>query len=158
MTKGIQELTLLSDTIEIEGISFYKSFFILNSSDKSRRLSFNAGLYCDSKNFYIIPSVRNLGLTKKHLKGVTEAAEEATVGLNDETFNEQIESLKSLVGHRISFSKLREVILGDNQDIPKINHLKFDAFKNSIRFAIGNLSVPRDKLTIIHTTINLANC
>ena len=28
LTKGIQELTLLSDTIEIEGISFYKSFFI----------------------------------------------------------------------------------------------------------------------------------
>ena len=27
LTKGIQELTLLSDTIEIEGISFYKSFF-----------------------------------------------------------------------------------------------------------------------------------
>jgi threonyl-tRNA synthetase len=34
ITKGIQELTLLSDTIEINGVNFQKSFFILNSSDK----------------------------------------------------------------------------------------------------------------------------
>lgn len=128
--KGIQELTLLSDTIEIEGINFYKSFFILNSSDKSRRLSFNAGLYCDSKNFYVVSSIKNLGLTKKHLKGVTEAAEIASEGLNGETFNEQIESLQNLVGHRISLSKLKDSIVVDTE--VKADNMKFDAFKNAI--------------------------
>jgi hypothetical protein len=128
--KGIQELTLLSDSIEIEGVNFYKSFFILNSSDKSRRLSFNAGLYSDDKNFYVVSSIKNLGLTKKHLKGVTEAAEMASEGLNGETFNEQIESLQNLVGHRISLSKLKESIVVDSEI--KAEHMKFDAFKNAI--------------------------
>lgn len=128
--KGVQELTLLSDSIEIEGVNFYKSFFILNSSDKSRRLSFNAGLYSDVKNFYVVSSIKNLGLTKKHLKGVTEAAEMASEGLNGETFNEQIESLQNLVGHRISLSKLKESIVVDSEI--KAEHMKFDAFKNAI--------------------------
>lgn len=130
ITKGIQELTLLSDTIEIEGVNFYKSFFILNSSDKSRRLSFNAGLYCDTKNFYLVSSVKNLGLTKKHLRGVTQAAEIASTGLDGETFNEQIESIASLVGHKISLSNLRGCIIKDNE--VKADHLKFDALKNAI--------------------------
>ena len=29
LTKGIQELTLLSDSIDIEGVTFHKSFFIV---------------------------------------------------------------------------------------------------------------------------------
>jgi hypothetical protein len=132
LTRGRQSLTLISDTVEIGGVEFYKSFYILNSTDKSRRLSFNAGL--KSANFYTI-GMNNVGLTKKHLTGVTQAAEDASVGLNGETFDEQIESLQSLVGHRIQFSKLRQIILGDKEEVPQINHRKFDAFKNSVRFA-----------------------
>jgi hypothetical protein len=156
--KGIQELTLLSDSIEIEGVNFYKSFFILNSSDKSRRLSFNAGLYSDVKDFYVVSSIKNLGLTKKHLKGVTEAAEMASEGLNGETFNEQIESLQNLVGHRISLSKLKESIVVDSEI--KAEHMKFDAFKNAIiyyssegRLKLSSsqyvtLKIPSEKLEI----------
>lgn len=151
INKGIQELTLLSDSIEIEGINFYKSFFILNSSDKSRRLSFNAGLYCDTKNFYVVSSVKNIGLTKKHLKGVTKAAEEASIGLNGETFTEQIESIKSLIGHRISLSKLQECIVLD-KDV-KSDHLKFDAFKNSIIYyaSEGRLKLTSSQYTTLKT-------
>lgn len=138
LTRGRQELRLISDMVKVGGIDFYKSFYILNSTDKSRKLSFNIGLYSDTSKFYIISGVKNVGLTKKHLKGVTHAAEEATLGINDETFNEQIESLNSIVGHRIKISKLREVILGDKPEIPQINHKKFDAFKNSIRFAASD--------------------
>ncbi len=151
ITKGIQELTLLSDTIEINGINFQKSFFILNSSDKSRRLSFNAGLYCDSKNFYVVSSVRNLGLTKKHLKGVTKAAEEASTGLDGETFTQQIEDIKSLVGHRISLSKLKDIIVLDNE--VKADHMKFDAFKNSIIYyaSEGQLKLTQNQYTTLRT-------
>jgi hypothetical protein len=149
---GQQYLKLISDSVEVGGVEFYKSFYILNSSDKSRRLSFNVGLYSEVSKFYVVNSSKNIGLTKKHLKGVTQAGEEATIGLNDETFNEQIELLKSLVGHRISFSKLREVILGD-KDIPKINHLKFDAFKNYIRFASsdGQFTISKDQRDMLFT-------
>jgi len=151
ITKGIQELTLLSDTIEINGVNFQKSFFILNSSDKSRRLSFNAGLYCDSKNFYVVSSVRNLGLTKKHLKGVTKAAEEASTGLDGETFTQQIEDINSLVGHRISLSKLKDIIVLDNE--VKADHMKFDAFKNSIIYyaSEGRLKLTQNQYTTLRT-------
>ncbi len=151
ITKGIQELTLLSDSIEIEGINFHKSFFILNSSDKSRRLSFNAGLYCDTKNFYVVSSLRNIGLTKKHLKGVTKAAEEASTGLNGETFTEQIESIKSLIGHRISLSKLQECVVLDKE--VKSDHLKFDAFKNAIIYyaSEGRLKLTSTQYSTLRT-------
>ena len=137
MTSGRQYLKLISDKVQVGGLDFYKSFYILNSTDKTRRLSFNVGLYCDTRDFYVV-GVNNVGLVKKHLKGVTEAAEAATEGLNGETFNEQIESMNSLVGHQISFSKIREVILGDKKEIPQINHRKFDAFKNMIRYAVSD--------------------
>lgn len=151
LTKGIQELTLLSDVVEIEGINFTKSFFILNSSDKSRRLSFNAGLYCESKNFYVISSVKNLGLTKKHLKGVTEAAELSSTGLNDETFNEQINYIKELIGHKISISKLKLSIVPDIDN--KSDHMKFNAFKNSIIYyaSDGRLSLTSDQFKLLRT-------
>ena len=131
---GQQYLQLISDSVEIGGINFYKSFYILNSSDKSRRLSFYAGLH--SEKYYSIGN--NVGMSKKHLKGVTEAADVASIGFNGETFDDQIQALQNLVGHRIKLSKIREVILGDKEDIPQINHRKFDAFKNSIRFADGD--------------------
>jgi hypothetical protein len=134
LTRGVQYLELLSDSIDINGQKYHKSFYILNSSDKSRRLSFNAGLYCEDANFYIISNVKNVGLTKKHLKGVTQAAEVASAGLNGETFDEQVEALQSIVGHRVAFSKIRQIILGEGE-ITQISHRKFDAFKNSIRWA-----------------------
>ena len=138
LTRGQQSLTLVSDGVEIGGVEFHKSFYILNSTDKSRRLSFNAGLKSD--NFYTI-GMNNVGLTKKHLTGVTQAAEDASVGLTGETFDEQIEALTSLVGHRIQFSKLRQIILGEKEEIPQINHRKFDAFKNSVRYASSDRKI-----------------
>ncbi len=132
ITKGQQYLQLISDSVEIGGINFYKSFYILNSTDKSRRLSFYAGLH--SEKYYFI-GANNVGMSKKHLTGVTEAAEFASNGLSGETFDEQIEALQNLVGHRIQFSKIRQVILGDKEEISQVNHRKFDAFKNSIRYA-----------------------
>lgn len=132
---GKQTLQLISDKVEIGGVDFYKSFYILNSTDKSRRLSFNIGLRSESKDFYLVGN--NASLVKKHLKGVTQAAEDASLSIDAETFNEQLESINSLVGHRIKFSKLREIILDNDNfdDVAKISHRKFDAFKNSIRWS-----------------------
>lgn len=155
--KGIQSLSLLSDIIEIQGVNYHKSFFILNSSDKSRRLSFNAGLYSEEKKLYIITSIKEVGLTKKHLRGVTEAAELASIGLNGDTFNEQIESIKSLIGHRIHLSKLRDIIVDDKE--VKANHLKFDAFKNSIIYynAEGRLKLSNEQRNLLRTSSDKLN-
>lgn len=133
--KGQQFLQLISDSVNIGGIEFYKSFYILNSTDKSRRLSFHAGLH--SRDYYFIGS-NNVGLSRKHLTGVNEAAEDASKALSGETFNEQIEALQNLLGHRIQFSKIRQVILGEKEEIPQVNHRKFDAFKNLVRYAASD--------------------
>lgn len=145
ITRGTQYLVLMSDKIEIGGVKFYKSFYILNSTDKSRRLHFSAGLHSDK--FYTI-GANNIGLNKLHLKGVTKAAEDASVGLNGETFEEQIKSIESLLGHKVLFSKIREIILGDKKEIPDINHRKFDAFKNSLKYSAldGNVKLSNDEI------------
>jgi len=142
---GKQYLQLISDSIQVGGVDFYKSFYILNSSDKSRRLSFNVGLYSDKNDLYVI-GASNTGLIKKHLKGVTQAAEVASEGLNGETFNEQIEAMESIVGHKVAFSKLREIILGEG-DVPQINHRKFDAFKNNVRYVANKIELVQSKLS-----------
>lgn len=129
---GIQSLTLLSDDVRIGGVDFNKSFSILNSSDRTRSLSFNVGLKSKSNDFYTMHSQNN-SLNKKHLNGVTKLVNDLSDNLNDETFDEQIKSIESLVGHKISLSKIREIIIGDNLEVPKVNHYKFDAFKNIIR-------------------------
>ena len=88
---GRQTLELLSDVVEIGGVDFHKSFYIVNSTDKSRRLSFNIGLRSGSRNFYMV-GINNASLVKKHLKGVTQAAEEASK-FDGESFNEQVEAI-----------------------------------------------------------------
>lgn len=143
---GKQYLQLISDTVEVGGTEFHKSFYILNSSDKSRRLSFNVGLFSEKSDLYVIGS-SNTGLIKKHLKGVTQAAEIASDGLNGETFDEQIQAMESIVGHKVSFSKLREIILGDNKEIPQVNHRKFDAFKNNVRYVANKIELIQTKLS-----------
>jgi hypothetical protein len=129
MKRGIQYLTLLSDEVDINNHPYYKSFYILNSSDKSRRLNLNLGLYRSDNNIYFVSGLSNMSLCKKHLTGVTKAAEESAFSLDGETFDDQINSIKSLVGERVMFSKLREIIVDKDQ---QINHRKFDAFKNQL--------------------------
>lgn len=133
--KGQQYLQLISDTINVGGIDFYKSFYILNSTDKSRRLSFYAGLH--THNFYYI-GANNVSLSRKHLTGVNIAAEDASKSLSGETFKEQILALENLLGHRVKFSNIRQVILGEAEQVPLVNHRKFDAFKNWLRYAASD--------------------
>lgn len=153
---GLQSLTLISDPVDINGNEFHKSFFILNSTDRSRKLSFDLGLYSRSKNFFTIHS-SNIGLSKRHLRGVTKAAEESTQNINVETFDQQINDIKSLIDHKVKLSNIRDIIVDENL---KVNHNKFDSFKWSIlnfqsegRVQLSNdqkmmLRMPSEKLQI----------
>ena len=150
---GIQELILLSDEVEIAGINYYKAFFILNSSDKSRRLSMNLGLYQADNGTYLVSNIKNFSLITKHLKGITDKAEVAAQNIDVETFDEQINSIRSLVGERVMLSQVRNIIVDKDQ---KVNHNKFDALKNSLRWnskkltkeQVGVLMTPSEKLNI----------
>ena len=156
MKRGTQELTILSDDVEINGTQFYKAFFILNSSDKSRRLNMNMGLYRADNNSYLVSAIRNMSLSKKHLRGVTQSAEEVSQKIDVETFDEQIASIKSLIGESVLLSKVRDIIV--DKDL-QVNHRKFDALKNMLRWSqtdkailtsqqINTLATPSEKLTI----------
>jgi len=154
MRKGIQELILLSDEVEIASINYYKAFFILNSSDKSRRLNLNLGLYQADNGTYLVSSIKNFSLTTKHLKGITDKAEVATSTIDVETFSEQIDSIRNLVGERVMLSEVKNTIVDKDQ---KVNHNKFDALKNVLRWNFSKsltkeqvrlLSTPSEKLII----------
>jgi len=150
---GIQELILLSDEVEIAGINYYKAFFILNSSDKSRRLSMNLGLYQADNGTYLVSNIKNFSLITKHLKGITDKAEVAAQNIDVETFDEQINSIRSLVGERVMMSQVRNIIVDKDQ---KVNHNKFDALKNVLRWNSKKLTkeqviflmTPSEKLNI----------
>lgn len=152
---GVQELVLLSDEIKIGDYQFQKSFFILNSSDKSRKLNFDTGLYAKDQNFYMISKAKNVGLTKKHLKGVTKAAEDAIDQINDETFDDQISAISRLIGHRVQLSKIKDVLV-DDPDV-NINHQKFDSFKNQIIYENykNRLKLTDDQYRILRTPSKL---
>ena len=139
--KGVQELILLSDEVEINEMRFQKSFFILNSSDRSRKLNFNIGLFSKTNNIYII---KNIGLSKKHLNGVTEIAEESIKNINDEVFSEQIDMMRSLVGHKVLLSNIKKIIVND-PDV-NVNHMKFDSFKN---YFLNRYCLHEDQLKIL---------
>jgi hypothetical protein len=152
---GIQELVLLSDEVTIGDVKFHKSFYILNSTDKSRRLNMNMGLFRSDNKSYVVGSIKNMSLSKKHLKGVTDAAEQESQKIDVESFDEQINSIKSLIGESVYLSKVREIIV--DKDL-KINHRKFDALKNMLvssttdRVSVTDsqfktLTTPSEKLT-----------
>jgi hypothetical protein len=147
MRRGIQELILLSDEVEIAGINYYKAFFILNSSDKSRRLNMNLGLYQADNGCYLVNSIKNFSLTTKHLKGISDKAEVATSTIDIETFDEQIQNIRSLVGERVMMSKVREIIIDKDQ---KVNHNKFDALKNVLRYDYSK-SLTNDQKELLRT-------
>ena len=131
---GIQMLELVSEQIDINGMVFHKSFFIINSTNKTRALSFNLGL--KATGFFMVGS--NLNLYKKHYKGITEESDNITGDVDVESFDDQIDSVKKLFNNKVLFSNVRKVILGEDMDIPKVSHMKFDAFKNAIRYNNNN--------------------
>lgn len=147
MKRGIQELTLLSDKVEINGTPYYKAFFILSSSDKSRKLNINLGLYRSDNNTYLISGIQNVSLSKRHVLGITKLAEDAAFYIDGETFDEQVKSIESLVGEQVKLSKLREIIVDKDQ---KINHRKFDAFKSQVLY-YNKLKLTNEQYSLLRT-------
>ena len=102
---GKQEIRLYSNKIDVKGEEFTKTFYLLNSSDKSRALSLTYGLSHPYFNFVS----SNGAIYKKHYKGITEYVEER-VDLKDEIFDQIIESLSNLIGKHIMMSNAQRVI------------------------------------------------
>jgi|TARA_R110002153_G_scaffold6210_5_gene28380 hypothetical protein len=130
---GVQDLKLVSDSVEINGINFSKVFYITNSTDKSRRLSFRVGLFSDRKNIHYVNSFKELEFNKKHYSGINKKVNETFQNIDKQVFDEQIESLRSLVGHQIKLSNIKKVIMGENdENIKTSDKNRFLVFKNAV--------------------------
>jgi hypothetical protein len=153
---GIQYLELVSDEVDLGNDRvFYKTFYILNSTNRTRKLSFSMGLKSREENYSFIMN-NNMSLTKRHLTGIVDIANKKSEAIEGELFEEQIQYIKRLDNHKVKFSNLRDTILmGDRAEdgsIPDINHKKFDILKRRMNFSfLSNehllmLSTPSEKM------------
>lgn len=102
---GRQELRLQSEAIEVKGVKFFKTFFILNSSDRTRALNIAYGL--ENEKFTFISDKNSIN--KRHYNGITDLVADVS-DFDDTIFNEQLEVLGDLMGTHIKMSKLQEII------------------------------------------------
>lgn len=136
---GVQYLKLASESVEIGDMTFKKSFYITNSSDKSRKLSFNVGLYSDKSNIHYINSYKELDFCRRHLRGINKKVEKVFKNIDREIFDEQIESLRSLIGHEIRLSNIKKVIMGTKEKKTKADVHRFLMFKKACVDYYGNM-------------------
>lgn len=106
LVRGVQEIRLYSKPEIIKGEEFRRTFYLLNSSDKSRALSFSYGLRHNNFDFILKGGTIN----KKHYKGITDYVEER-IDLDDTIFQQQIEVLKKIIGDQILMSNVQKVIV-----------------------------------------------
>lgn len=86
----------------------------------------NMGLLKGDNGSYSIGHIKNLGLSKRHTRGVTSMAEEVSNSINAETFQEQVDALSSLVGQSVYLSSVKNIIV--EKDL-KVHHSNFDNFR-----------------------------
>jgi hypothetical protein len=133
-TGGIQEIRLFSDKVTIGEDVYEKCFYFLNSTDKTRVLNMNLGFYNRTKDVYFAFSKSEFSLRKKHLTGVTEAANSLTIKFSEQPFDEEIKAMKSLLNHSVKLSKIQEILVQTEResDTNSSGHLRFDAFKTAL--------------------------
>ena len=102
---GRQEIKLFSYPEMIGGEFFTRSFYLLNSSDKSRALSFSYGLR--HNNFHYISTKGSI--YKKHYNGITEYVEDR-LDLDDTIFQEQLEIIGKIIGDSILMSNVQKLV------------------------------------------------
>ncbi len=133
-TGGIQEIRLYSEQVTIGEDVYEKCFYFLNSTDKTRVLNMNLGFYCRTKNVYLAFTKSEFSLRKKHLTGVTEAANNVSMKFDEQPFEDEIKSIKSLLNHSVKLSKIQEILIAPERDTDtnSTGHLRFDAFKTAL--------------------------
>lgn len=132
---GRQEIRLHSFPEIIDGETFTRSFYLLNSSDKSRALSFNYGL--KHNNFQYISDKGSI--YKKHYNGITKYVEDR-IDLDDTIFQEQLELMRLIIGDTILMSNVQKLITGCEEikksKVTLFNN--FNKFKNLLYTATEN--------------------
>lgn len=159
---GIQEIQLLSDIVMINGITFRKSFYIINSTDRSRPLDYYLGLYCkesttDSDMNYISDSKLSIServkSNKKHYSKNMKEVAEFHFNLDANIFDEQIKDLNLLIGAKINYSDLRKTLLStnDEKNAKPSKHVEFDLLRKKIENMANDLGLDKGQYAMLKT-------
>lgn len=149
---GIQELTLYSETIIIAGDEYTKSFHILNSTNKTRKLNVNIGLVRRKDNSKCISSIENLSVCRRHYVGITQIVEDLSTTISENSFTSQAKSIESLIGKKVMLSNVYEVMIEGGKTKVAID--KFDKLKYNLVYSndkIDNLSDSQRKTLLSGT-------
>lgn len=125
LNSTVQQVVLLSDEIDINGTKFSKAFYIVNSTDKTRVLNLDYGLYNRDTG---ISLVINELFDKRDFKGGVTNNRVSSIDYSRINFEPIINLVKNYMVSDLKLSDIRNVILNysDVDDINKSNHLKFD--------------------------------
>lgn len=135
---GRQEIQLVSYPEIIKGETFKRAFYLLNSSDKSRALSFSYGL--KHNNFQYISTKGTI--YKKHYTGITKFVKDI-VDLDDTIFQEQLELMGKIIGDSILMSNIQKIVTGS--EVLKTSKISlknnFERLKSRLYSATKNLNM-----------------
>ena len=134
---GVQSIKLFSDEVVVADEVFTKTFYIINSTDKSKALSISMGL--SNKNMTINFVSKEGSVRKKHFNGINDFVEE-NLSLDTTFFGALIGSLESIIGATIRMSNVQRVITKSDvlMDAVASDRKDFEnfriAFSNYIRY------------------------
>jgi len=155
--KGIQEISLMSKIIIINGDEYRKAFYILNSTDRTRALRFNIGLYRVDGQRLVIPVPECVTVVRFVHKG--KEFETKVDNIHDfvYTFSKvvarQVEILENLGNNKVSLRKLLgKMLFEESTDVIA------GASKNRATAFCKQLRVhPTDKVNLVDYGISLSD-
>lgn len=155
--RGIQEISLMSKVVLINGDEYRKAFYILNSTDRTRALRFNIGLYRVDGQRLVIPVPECITVVRFVHKG--KAFETKVDNIYDFVYtfskvvSRQIEILENLGTSKVSLRKLIGKMLFDES-----TDVIAGASKNRATAFCKQLRVhPTDKLNLVDYGISLSD-
>lgn len=147
LNSTVQQIILLSDEIKIDGEKYHKAFYIVNSTDRTRVLNLDYGLYHIETG---ISFVTNDIFDKKDFKGGLKNNRVSSLDYGKINFDSITDMVRSTSNGYVRLSDVRNVILETKfGKINKSNHLKFDFLR--LRLLDIPLSTTVEQARLIRT-------
>lgn len=125
ITGGVQELKLIGERFDLNDETFFKQISILSSSNKTRSLQMNIGLYrfiC--KNGAFVATDDALSFKVKHFKTLLPDALNHFINKLPDfniLINSQVDAICGLPEKSVTFNGVAEMILNTKEDEERVN-------------------------------------
>lgn len=163
--QGTQELRLYGERVNIAGDDYEKMFTILNSTDRSKALTVNIGLYKLSSKTLIILGERSYMYNKHYKTTLPEKVASFTKKLKnfDVILDEQVGTIEKLHTQTVDLKKVARNLLikvvDGNEEIKPSIKLKFEALCKKLTFALISPKLPvnltEEQIKILRNPISI---